>query len=134
MLVETKDKIKQAFSVICPELILTDEEFDVYVDLVSPMLSESVFGKMYVTAFVYLMAHHVVLRQLITQGGESGAAALDITNSVTSEKEGDLERSYGSKYGTADFNMLDKTYYGIEYKRLCAMCIVPVVTRLDGVV
>lgn len=129
MLAETKDKIKQAFSVICPELTLTDEEFDIYVDLVSPMLSESVFGNMYVTAFVYLMAHHVVLRQLISQGGKSGA--VDVASQVTSEKEGDLQRSFGSK---ADFDMLDKTYYGVEYKRLCAMCIVPVVTRLDGVV
>ena len=129
MLTETKDKIKQAFSVICPELILTDEELEVYINLVSPMLSKSVFGNMYITAFVYLMAHHIVLRQLIAQGGKSGA--VDVASQVTSEKEGDLQRSFGSK---ADFDMLDKTYYGIEYKRLCAMCIVPVVTRLDGVI
>lgn len=131
MLTETKDKIKQAFSVICPELILTDEELEVYINFVSPMLSESVFGNMYITAFVYLMAHHVVLRQLIAQYGENGSSDVGITGSVTSEKEGDLQRSFGSK---ADFDMLDKTYYGIEYKRLCAMCIVPVVTRLDGVI
>lgn len=132
MLTETKDKIKQAFSVICPELLLTDEEIEVYINLVSPMLSESVFGNMYITAFVYLMAHHVVLRQLIAQYGENGSADVGITGSVTSEKEGDLQRSYGDR--AASFDMLDKTYYGIEYKRLCAMCIVPVVTRLDGVI
>lgn len=131
MLTETKDKIKQAFSVICPELILTDEELEVYINLVSPMLSESVFGNMYITAFVYLMAHHIVLRRLITKYGENGSSDVGVTTSITSEKEGDLQRSFGSK---ADFDMLDKTYYGVEYKRLCAMCIVPVVTRLDGVV
>lgn len=131
MLAETKDKIKKSFSVICPEITLSDEDFDTYVDLISPMLSESRFGSMYVTAFVYLMAHYVVLRQLVTDGGASGSANLSIVSAVTSEKEGDLERSYGAGGGALD--MLDKTYYGIEYKRLCSMCIVPVVTRLDNV-
>lgn len=130
MLTETKDKIKQAFSVICPELILTDEELEVYINLVSPMLSESVFGNMYITAFVYLMAHHVVLRQLIAQSGENGSSDVGITGSVTSEKEGDLQRSYGDR--SASFDMLDKTYYGIEFKRLRSMCVVPIVTRLDN--
>ena len=130
MLTETKDKIKQAFSVICPELILTDEELEVYINLVSPMLSESAFGNMYITAFVYLMAHHIVLRQLIAQSGENGSSDVGITGSVTSEKEGDLQRSYGN--GSASFDMLDKTYYGIEFKRLRSMCVVPIVTRLDN--
>lgn len=130
MSTETKEKIKQAFSVICPELVLTDEELEIYINLVSPMLSESVFGNMYVTAFVYLMAHHIVLRQLITQYGENGSSNVDITCSVTSEKEGDLQRSYGGDKSTT-FDMLDKTYYGIEFKRLRSMCVVPIVTRLD---
>ena len=86
MLTETKDKIKQAFSVICPELILTDEE--------------------------------------------NGSSDVGITGSVTSEKEGDLQRSYGDK--SASFDMLDKTYYGIEFKRLRSMCVVPIVTRWDN--
>lgn len=131
MLTETKDKIKQAFSVICPELILTDEELEVYINLVSPMLSESAFGNMYITAFVYLMAHHIVLRRLITQCGENGSTDVSITGSVTSEKEGDLQRSYASR---SVFDMLDKTYYGIEFKRLRDMCVVPIATRLDDLI
>ena len=82
------------------------------------MLSESVFGNMYITAFVYLMAHHVVLRQLIAQYGENGSADVGITGSVTSEKEGDLQRSYGDR--SASFDMLDKTT--ALNLNVCALC------------
>lgn len=136
MLDETKEKIKKSFSVLCPELTLTDEEFDIYIDLIEPMLSEQKFGKLYITAFAYLVAHHVVLRRLITNadgGSGVGASSISIVNTITSEKEGDLQRSYGTSVTNASgaLDLLDKTYYGLEFKRIRAMCIVPVVTRLD---
>lgn len=132
MLDETKEKIKKSFSVLCPELTLTDEEFDVYIDLIEPMLSEQKFGKLYITAFVYLMAHYIVLRRLITNaddGSGAKASSLDVIGMVISEQEGDLQRSYANNSNALD--LFDKTYYGLEFKRIRAMCIVPVVTRLD---
>lgn len=134
MLDPTKEKIKKSFAVICSELTLTDEEFEVYINLIEPMLSEQKFGKLYITAFVYLIAHHVVLRKLINSadgGNGTGASDLGIVSSVTSEKEGDLQRSYGSAASGNALDLLEKTYYGLEFKRIRAMCIIPVVTRLD---
>lgn len=135
MLNETRTKIKESFDVLCPEISISEKELDVYIDLVEPMLSESVFGSMYVTAFVFLMAHHIVMRKLVASGGDTGASSLSITNEVTSEKEGDLERSYGSKSsnGSTATDMLDRTYYGLEFKRIRAMCVVPIVTRVDNI-
>lgn len=133
MLNETREKIKETFSVLCPEIILSEKEFNVYVDLVAPMLSESVFRDLYITAFVYLMAHHITMRRLIAMGGDTGAANLAVTGLVTSEKEGDLQRTYASA-SSNPMDTLERTYYGLEYKRICAMCIVPVVTRLENVV
>lgn len=143
MLDETREKIKNAFVILCPEIQIEAEQLDVYIDLIEPMLSERVFGKLYVTAFVYLMAHHIVLRKLIDvdDGGSGvGSASIKLTaGSITSEREGDLQRSYGSAGGGSSGNgsgtdMLEKTYYGIEFKRIRSMCLISVVTRLDTIV
>ncbi len=135
MLNETRIKIKESFNVLCPEISISEKELDVYIDLVEPMLSEKVFGSMYVTAFVFLMAHHIVMRKLIVSGGDTGAANMAITSEVTSEKEGDLQRSYGSRLsgGSTATDTLDKTFYGLEFKRIRAMCIVPIITRVDNI-
>lgn len=51
--------------------------------------------------------------------------------SLVSEKEGDLARSYSSSgVGTGSYiDNLDKTAYGMEFKRIRDMCIVSIVTR-----
>ena len=103
------------------------------------MLDERKFGKLYVTAFVYLMAHHIVMRtqiDLADGGTGTGSSNQSIISNIVSEKEGDLQRSYGNgvanaSSGDSGADLLDKTYYGLEFKRIRAMCIIPVVTRLD---
>ena len=101
-------------------------------ELVGPMVSESKFGKLYPQALAYLAAHWFAWQEIITTSGSSSAAATG--GRITSEKEGDLSRSYTDNSRnptTSSFaDNLDRTAYGLEFKRLTRMAIVPLVTRM----
>ena len=123
----------QAFRLVASEFSATsDETVDVVFALVAPQVSESKFGKLYPQAIAYLAAHWLAWQAVITSSGSTGGAATG--GRVTSEKEGDLSRSYtdnSSNPTTSSFaDNLDRTAYGLEFKRLTRMAIVPLVTRM----
>lgn len=123
----------QVFRLVASEFSATsDETVDVVFALVAPQVSESKFGKLYPQAIAYLAAHWLAWQAVITSSGSTGGAATG--GRVTSEKEGDLSRSYTDNSRnptTSSFaDNLDRTAYGLEFKRLTRMAIVPLVTRM----
>ena len=123
----------QVFRLVASEFSATsDETVDVVFALVAPQVSESKFGKLYPQAIAYLAAHWLAWQAVITSSGSTGGAATG--GRITSEKEGDLSRSYtdnSSNPTTSSFaDNLDRTAYGLEFKRLTRMAIVPLVTRM----
>lgn len=115
---------------------VTDEElasdFSVYGDYVS----EERFGKLYAKALSYFVAHMRTLNTMIASAdGNAGDSALT-AGSLTSEKEGQLARTYGASAsassGSTGDDLLKKTLYGQQFLLLRDMAIVPVAIRTGG--
>ena len=131
---EEEAKFLKIFYALCPDLAdVSEETVLVYRDMAAPMISESKFGDLYPQALVYLTAHRMAYQNLIAEGGSSSGAV--IAGNVISEKEGDLQRSYGSAGGGTSGNgsnytdSYDKTAYGILFKQIRDMRILAAATR-----
>ena len=126
-------KFLETFRLLAPDLAdATDDLVLAYRKLAEPMISESKFGDLYPQALVYLTAHRMAYQNLIAEGGSSSGAV--IAGSVISEKEGDLQRSYGSAGSGASgsgsgADAYDKTAYGILFKQIRDMRILAAATR-----
>lgn len=126
-------KFLETFRLLAPDLAdATDDLVLAYRKLAEPMISESKFGDLYPQALVYLTAHRMAYQNLIAEGGSSSGAA--IAGNVISEKEGDLQRSYGSAGSGASgsgsgADAYDKTAYGILFKQIRDMRILAAATR-----
>lgn len=130
---EEEAEFLKIFYALCPDLAdVSEETVLVYRDMAAPMISESKFGDLYPQALVYLTAHRMAYQNLIAEGGSSSGAV--IAGSVISEKEGDLQRSYGSAGSGASgsgsgADAYDKTAYGILFKQIRDMRILAAATR-----
>lgn len=130
---EEEAKFLKIFYALCPDLAdVSEETVLVYRDMAAPMISESKFGDLYPQALVYLTAHRMAYQNLIAEDGSSSGAV--IAGSVISEKEGDLQRSYGSAGSGASgsgsgADAYDKTAYGILFKQIRDMRILAAATR-----
>lgn len=123
----------KTFRLLAPDLAdATDDMVLAYRKLAEPMISESKFGDLYPQALVYLTAHRLAYQNLIAEGGASSGAV--IAGNIVSEKEGDLQRSYGSAGSSASgsgsgADAYDKTAYGILFKQIRDMRILAAATR-----
>lgn len=130
---EEEAKFLKIFYALCPDLAdVSEETVLVYRDMAAPMISESKFGDLYPQALVYLTAHRLAYQNLIAEGGASSGAV--IAGNIVSEKEGDLQRSYGSAGSGASgsgsgADAYDKTAYGILFKQIRDMRILAAATR-----
>lgn len=130
---EEDAKFLKIFYALCPDLAdVSEETVLVYRDMAAPMISESKFGDLYPQALVYLTAHRMAYQNLIAEGGSSSGAV--IAGNIVSEKEGDLQRSYGSAGSGASgsgsgADAYDKTAYGILFKQIRDMRILAAATR-----
>ena len=80
-----------------------------------------------------MAAHWLAWQALISSSGSSTGAATG--GRIISEREGDLSRSYADNGNSASANgsitdNLERTAYGLEYKRIARLVIVPVLTRM----
>ncbi len=80
---------------------------------------------MFTRAVAYLIAHELALAEMIADEGAS--SGIITSGAIQSEKEGDLERSYGSVEGSN--TLYDKTSYGRMFLSIRKICIVPVTVR-----
>lgn len=127
---EENQKILGLVRMLAPDLNdIPDQIVDVMISLTRPHVWKERFGVFYFEALAYLVAHRMKLHQMIAEtGSESGAV---VGGNITSEHEGDLSRSYGSAGGSGKgyTDTLDKTAYGLEFKRIRDLCVVGVCTR-----
>lgn len=111
---------------------VNDDIVQTMLDMYAPHLSKKVFGDLYDQALVYYVAHHMVMHETIANSGSTSGSA--VAGQITSEREGDLSRSYGSggsasSASTGYDGSLGKTAYGMEFMRLRSMVSVGVMTR-----
>lgn len=123
------------FRFLAPEVNVPDEHVLMMKKLCEPLVSRCQFGDLYDQALVNLVAHKLVIRNFAECSGEDASMSSKlVAGSVVSEKEGDLARSYGftgsgSNGDSGDIDLLEKTAYGLEYRRIRGMCILAVATR-----
>jgi hypothetical protein len=116
---------------------VTDAELTSDIGIYRDYISERRFGKLFPKALSYFVAHMRTLNDMIAAAVADGGTAGDpsfTAGSLTREKEGDLERSYGapSAFGSGDTEseaLLKRTIYGQLFLQLRAMCIIPVMVR-----
>lgn len=123
-------KFVELFRLLAPDLADVKEDMIIAMrNLCEPMLNKKRFGELYEQALAYLVAHRLSYMNIIAESGAGSSTAT--ANSLVSEKEGDLARSFSSPgAGTGSYvDNLDKTAYGMEFKRIRDMCIVSIVTR-----
>lgn len=124
----------EAFRLVAPEFTAKDDATVTSIfELVASEVSEIAFGKHYPKALAYMAAHWLAWQAILANGGSSAGAAT--AGRITSEREGDLSRSYAdnSRAPTAAGGFadnLERTAYGLEYKRLVKLAIVPILTRM----
>lgn len=124
----------ELFRQMAPELAdIPDDRVQLELDFQGDAVSRDKYGKYWERAVIYLAAHSLTLSQLI-QSGSAGSAAIT-GGQIVMEKEGDLQRQYGS--GTAGGSasgdgdsLLRKTAYGLLFLSLRDMLIVPAMTRM----
>lgn len=125
----------EIFRKIAPEFKqIPDDEVQGMLDLAGDILSKKRFGKMYDRAVALLAAHQFTLQTMIANDENAGAATSLTSGALVSEREGDLQRSYGgmasSSSGDDMDSLLKKTVYGLQFLALRSMCVVPVMTRM----
>lgn len=125
----------EIFRKIAPEFQqISDDDVQEMMDFVGDVLSKKQFGKMYDRAVALLAAHQFTLQTMIAGDENAGAATSLTSDALVSEREGDLQRSYGGTSagsGGSDMDsLLKKTVYGLQFLALRSMCIVPVMTRM----
>ena len=121
----TAENIKALF----PEFgSVTDQRIENFVEIARLSVSEKAWGSSYGTGLSYLTAH--LLKRAGVGGGVQGGTSQ--AGVVTSEKVGELQRSYALPNfsgGSAEDSLLATTSYGMEYLRLRRQLLVtPMVT------
>jgi hypothetical protein len=125
----TDEAFLSVFRLVIPEFAgKADTEVLTQWNLIKPQISEKKLGSLYPQAAAYLTAHQFAWNALIAAGGSTGANV--VGGNVTSEKEGDLQRSYADTGGTGKIDVLDRSAYGQEFKRLARRRIIPAITRM----
>lgn len=104
-----------------------DSVLEAYIGLAEPFVDAEKFGPFYVQALANYAAHLMTIQSVIATDGATGGALT--AGSITSEREGDLQRSYGNAGASSD-DLLAKTAYGKAFLAIRRRCIVPIKTRM----
>ena len=121
-----------------PEDVVSDEELAVDIEFYSDYVSERVFGKLYPKALSYFIAHMRTLNDEIVSVVSAGGTAADsslLSGTITSEREGDLQRSYASptSSSSSDYEaLLQRTIYGQLFLQIRAMVAMSATIRIGG--
>lgn len=126
-----ESKFLETFFLLIPNFDCSDDEILNMLKLTVPMVSKKRFGNLYEQALVYLVAHRLTVQKVIDSLDGGAMSSVLTAGDVVSEKEGDLQRSYGTRTSSVstDDDLLKKTAYGLEYLRIRAMCLLTGMTR-----
>lgn len=119
-----------------PADVVSDEELASDIEMYRDYVSEKRFGRLFPKALSYFIAHMRTLNDIIaaavSAGGTAGDSSL-LAGTITSEKEGELSRSYAapSTSSSSDYDaVLKKTMYGQLFLQLRAMVCVSATVRI----
>lgn len=123
-----------------PADVVSDAELASDIDVYRVFVSEKRFGELYPKALSYFIAHMRTLNDMIASAVADGSNAGDsslMMGAVTSEREGDLSRSYadgsGTSAGDSDYeSLLKKTMYGRLFLQLRSMVVLSATVRVGG--
>lgn len=115
---EIQNKVLSFIRILAPEFnVVNDDEILGLIDFYSDFVSKKYFGKYYEKALAFYIAHQITLSDIVANSEGGATDTSIIAGEITSEREGDLQRSYGSS-GTNTDELLNKTYYGKMYLSL----------------
>ena len=111
-----------------------DSRIDDFVDLAKLTVGQLPFGTRYQYALALVALHMITLD---TQGGgSSSSSGSGVTGGIKSEKEGELQRSYGPTAQNAIKNPSDayftSTSFGMEYLHLKRAVLIKPRNRMVG--
>lgn len=111
---------------VAPEFsTMSDNDIQTWIDLAEPYVSKKVFGKFYNQAIAYLAAHFMKMSGL----GDTSTGTVGDSMRVASVSEGNTSVSFNTSLysGNEADAELNLTVYGMSYKRIRSMCVIPVV-------
>lgn len=95
---------------------LDDDVVETFLEVAARGLSSIAFGVKYPEAAVWLAAHLIETTPGVLSSGSAGAGEV---GPITSQKDGDLARSYGAVAGSASMSVSDadlmRTTYGLKF-------------------
>ena len=111
-----------------------DGEVEKWIEMVRPMVSKKMFGKLYEQAVAYLVCHKMKMSGYGENPlGELGAIGIGFA--VGSVSEGGSSISFGANQSSNIVTdaELGLTAYGVQYLSLRRMVIVPIHCSAEGV-
>jgi len=109
---------------------MSDQEVQVWIgiaELTSADFSGCLGEERYNLALALLAAHLITV-----QNSTAGSGGAVVSGPITSEKEGDLSRTYANNVSSSSSsNPLDSTTYGKQYMSITLACVgAPIMTRI----
>ena len=110
-----------------------DGTIEQWIEMVSPMVSKKMFGKLYNQAIAYLVCHKMTVAGVVAEkgdadGGFGSMAAMAAAYGITSISEGSASLSFSN--GNSAMIQTDGEYastqYGAQFLQLRKMCITPI--------
>lgn len=117
--------LNDTFKLLAPEFrTVSDDEIDMWMSLAKPFVSKKQFGKLYNQALAYFAAH---LMKLSGMGNDTYGTVADALR-LSSVSEGNTSISFNSGAFTSESidAELNLTPYGIAFRRIRRICIVPI--------
>lgn len=119
--------VSETLRLIAPEFkTISEDEINMWITLAKPYVSKKQFGKMYKQALAYMAAH---MMKMSGKGDQTYGTVSD-TLRIASVAEGNTSISFNTgMYATGTLDAeLGFTPYGISFKRIRQVCIVPIIT------
>lgn len=120
------NKTVDILKIVAPEFgTMSDDDIQTWIDLAEPYVSKRVFGKLYNQAIAYLAAHFMKMSGL----GDTSTGTVGDSMRVASVSEGNTSVSFNTSLysGNGADAELNLTVYGMSYKRIRSMCVIPIV-------
>ena len=117
----------ETLRLVAPEFkTVSEDENNMWIALAKPYVSQKQFGKMYEQALAYMTAHMMKLSGL----GDQTYGSVSDAIRLASVSEGNTSVSFNTgMYATGTLDAeLGLTPYGISFKRIRQVCIVPITT------
>ena len=120
-------KIIEYIRLIAPEFeSVEDDQLELLIEFVKPMVSKEKFGKLYYQAMAYLVCHHLKTLGLGDDSGDGISIGDQLMGGSVSEGETSVSFGTGQSINLQRDAELALTIYGLKYLNLRRMVIVSI--------